>query len=152
MTEDPVPPVRRSATTMWLVASIAGNLFLAGLVVGSLFSARNNAGPMPRPPLQMMVSEASGRVSPEGLQKLSQLADELEARFRGSMSDSVAIRDKIRAQLREDRFDAAAFTGALDELNTALARDRGAANKRFAEVIATLSPADRKQLASIRFP
>jgi uncharacterized membrane protein len=152
MNDDPVRLAGRFTPTTWLAISIAANLFLVGLVVGSWISGAGRAGPPPRPPLQMMIQEASEKVSPEGLQKLSQLADDLEARFRSSMTEMAASRDAIRAQLLQEHFDAVAFGRALDELNAAFARDRSAANRRFAEVIASLSASDRKQLANIRFP
>jgi uncharacterized membrane protein len=152
MNDDPVRPASRFAPITRLATSIAANLFLAGLVVGSWISGPGRAGLPPRPPLQMMIQEASGKVSPEGLQKLSQLADDLEARFRSSMTEMAASRDTIRTQLLQEQFNAVAFGRALDELNAAFARDRSAANRRFAEVIATLSTSDRKQLANVRFP
>lgn len=100
----------------------------------------------------MMVQEASGRVSPEGLEKLRTLADELEERFRNGMSKVGSLRDHMREELVRDPFDIVAFTKALDDLNIAFVEDRSTANKRFAEVIATLSLEDRKHLANVRFP
>ena len=100
----------------------------------------------------MMVREAAGKVSPEGLQKLSELAEELESRFMNDMSKAGNLRARIRTELAREPFDGAAFSKALDDLNTVFTADRSAANKRFAEVIASLSPHDRKQLVNIRFP
>lgn len=136
----------------WLLISVASNLFLVGLLVGSWRAPPWQGGPPPRPPLQMMVQEASGRVSPEGLEKLRGLADELEERFRKGMSKVGTLRDRMREELVREPFDVAAFAKALDDLHMAFVEDRGAANQRFAEVIATLSLNDRKQLASLRFP
>jgi uncharacterized membrane protein len=140
-----------------LVASVASNLFLLGLLIGSWASApwRDGpwrGGPPPRPPLQMMIQEASGKVSPEGLKKLSNLVDELEAGFRHGMSETAPLRERVREELGRQPFDVVAFTKALDAMNQAFSKDHGMANKRFAEVVATLSAKDRKQLANVRFP
>ncbi|MBI1203230.1 MAG: periplasmic heavy metal sensor [Rhodopseudomonas sp.] len=152
MSEEAPKSAARSIGQKWLVISVASNLFLGGLLVGSWISPPWHGGPPPRPPLQMMVQEASGRVSPEGLEKLRNLADELEERFHRGMSKVGALRDHMREELVRDPFDIVAFTKALDDLNGAFVADRSAANKRFAEVIATLSLKDRKQLANVRFP
>lgn len=132
--------------------SLAGNLFLAGVLIGSWLSGPQFRGPPPRPPFQMMVHEAAGKVSPEGLMKLSKLADDLESRFRTGMEKSAALRQSIHQQLLHEPFDVARFEKSLDQLNAAFSRDRSAANQEFARTIATLSPADRKQLSTIRFP
>lgn len=142
----------RFAGSKWLVISLAFNLFLVGLLLGNLLSAPFRFGPPPRPPLQMMLQEASGKVSPEGLRKLSDLVDELEFKFRSGMADAGGLRDRIRTVLVQESFDAAAFNKILDDLNGAFELDRRTANRRFAEVIATLSLSDRKELAKIRFP
>jgi uncharacterized membrane protein len=99
-----------------------------------------------------MVEEAAGKVSPEGLKKLSDLANELEARFRNEVERTGEFRAKVHAELEREPFDVAAFTRALDALNAEFGRGRSEANRRFAEVIASLSPQDRKALTSIRFP
>jgi uncharacterized membrane protein len=99
----------------------------------------------------MMVDEASGKLSPEGLKNLSDLAAALESRFRHEMANSETLRDNIQAQLAKEPFDVAAFARALDELNMAFAQHRRDANKQFADVVATLSPQDRKALARVHF-
>lgn len=151
MTDEAPNSAARSIGQKWLVVSVASNLFLGGLLVGFWISPPWHGGP-PRPPLQMMVQEASGRVSPEGLEKLRNLADELEERFHRGMSQAGTLREHMREELVRDPFDVAAFTKALNALNIAFSEDRRAAEKRFAEVVATLSLKDRKQLANVRFP
>ena len=137
----------------WLAASLAGNVFLLGIVLGAhLFRPPFPPGPPPRPPLKMMVAEASGKLSPEGLKKLEAFADEFERDFRKSMTSMDAQRDNIRAALLREPFDVAAFSRALDELNAQFAQGRANTNRRFAEVVESLSPSDRKQLSTVRFP
>lgn len=146
-------PQGRAPTGKWLVASLALNLFLAGLVVGSLMVWNwRPPGPPPRPPFQMMLHEASGKLSPEGLKKLSELADELETDFRKTMDGAEKQRATIRDALLREPFDPAAFAVALDDMFASFSQKRANTNRRFAEVIATLSPADRRQLATVRFP
>jgi len=146
-------PQIRSALGKWLAVSLAANLFLAGLVVGSLVARPGRPpGPPPRPPFQMMVQEASAKLSPEGLKKLSALADELEADFRKVLDGSDKQRAGIRDALLREPFDPAVFAAALDDMNASFSQGRTRTNRRFAEVIATLSDADRRQLATVRFP
>jgi uncharacterized membrane protein len=149
------PAVLRSRLSTWLVVSLACNLFLAGILVGAglrigIFGP--SSGPPPRPPFYRMVEEAAGKVSPEGLKKLSDLANELETRFRGEMERTGELRAKVHAELGREPFEVAAFTRALDALNAEFGRGRSEANRRFAEVIASLSPQDRKALTTVRFP
>jgi uncharacterized membrane protein len=139
--------------TKWLVVSVASNLFLAGLLIGSWLSAPwHGSGMPPRPPLQMMIQEASGKLSPDGLAKLSGLADELESRFRRDISASGPLRDRVREEMVRELFDEVAFAKALSDMNQEFAKGHGVVNKRFAEVIASLSLRDRQQLGNIRFP
>ncbi len=152
MSDEAPKTAARSIGQKWLVISVASNLFLVGVLIGSWGSAPWHGMPPPRPPLQMMVQQASGRVSPEGLEKLRKLADELEDRFRKGMSKVGTWRNQMREELVREPFDAVAFTKALVDLNVAFVEDRAAENKLFAEVIATLSLNDRKQLANVRFP
>lgn len=141
------------SSAKWLVVSIASNLFLAGLLIGTWLAAPWRGGGMPpRPPLQMMVQEASGKLSPDGLAKLASLADELEARFHRDMSATGPLRDRVREELVREPFDEAAFAKALSDMNQEFAKGHGALNKRFAEVIASLSLRDRQQLVNVRFP
>lgn len=152
MSDDAPKMAARSIGQKWLVISVASNLFLAGLLIGSWLSPPWRGGPPPRPPLQMMIQEASRRVSPEALEKLTNLADELEAQFHKGMSRAGPLRDHMLEELVRDPFDIVAFTKALNDLNVAFSEDRSTAEKRFAEVVATLSLKDRKQLAKVRFP
>ena len=152
MTDGNGKPEKYLGQGKWLILSLAGNLFLAGVLLGTWLSGPHFGGLPPRPPFQMMVHEAAGRVSPEGLKKLTKLANELEDRFMVGMSKSAGLRQNIRQQLLHEPFDPAQFKKALDALNAAFSSDRVAANQEFARVIATLSPEDRKQLATVRFP
>lgn len=152
MSDESPKKIAGLSSARWLMVSVASNLFLAGLLIGSWLSAPWHGGMPPRPPLQMMLQEASGKLSPEGLAKLSSLADELETRFRHGMSEMGPLRDRVREQLVREPFDVVAFTKALDDLNQEFAKDHGVVNRRFAEVIASLSLRDRKQLVNVRFP
>lgn len=152
MSEEDSKPIKHSSQFKWLLISVAGNLFLAGLLVGSWLAGPPRGGLPPRPPFQMMVHEVAGKVSPEGAKKLSDLADELEGRFMSGMAKSAGQREHIRQQLVREPFDPDQFLKALDALNSTFSEGRNEANRRFAQVIATLSPGDRKALATVRFP
>ena len=152
MIEQSGKPERHLGQAKWLILSLAGNLFLAGVLIGAWFSGPNFRGLPPRPPFQMMVAEAAGKVSPAGLKKLSSLAGDLEKQFLAGMSKTVDLRENIRQQLLNEPFDPARFEKALDALHATFSADRLAGNHAFATTLATMSPADRKQLATIRFP
>lgn len=141
-----------SMKPLWIVLSVALNLFLAGIVVGSwLYPRPPRFGPPPNP-MRMMVHEASGKLSPDAVEKLSVLASELDRGFSQHMRENEKFRDEVRAQLLREQFDAAAFEKALDQLGAAFGQHRTEINKRLAGLIATLSFEDRRQLALVRIP
>lgn len=146
-------PQGQAGIGKWLAVSLAINLFLAGIVAGSfLVRPPFRGGPPPRPPMQMMVMEASGKLSPDGLKKLQAYADEFEGGFRKTMASTEVQRENIRTALLREPFDAAAFSRALDEMHVQFTQSRTLINRRFSDVVSSLSPEDRKQLSTVRFP
>lgn len=146
-------PESKAGIGKWLAVSLAANLFLAGIVAGTfLVGPPFRGGPPPRPPMQMMVMEASGKLSPEGLQKLQDFADEFEDNFRKTLASMDSQRESIRVALLREPFDAAEFSRALDDLHVHFTQSRTLINQRFSDVVSSLSPADRKRLATVRFP
>lgn len=151
----PQPPLsgRSGVKPLWIFLSLALNLFLVGIVVGTwLYPPPPRRGGPPHNSVRMMVHEAAGKLSRDASEKLSALNSELDRDFFQHMRENEQLRDAVRAQLLSERFDAAAFEEALDRLGAAFGKHRSEINKKLAQVIATFSPEDRRQLASVRIP
>lgn len=135
-----------------LVASLAVNFFVAGIIVSHVGPGRFH-GHFPfgheGPNLALRLKGAPGALSPDGVKKLMEAVRAHPEDMKEAAEALRKARDKARDVLRQDTFDAAAFKAAQQNVAEATMAMQTAAQAHIAEVAAQLSPEDRKVLASL---
>jgi uncharacterized membrane protein len=148
-----------SASSSWsgpvrivLVASLGLNLFFLGWLVGGVFGPAHRGlrpPPPPLPPLHLMADRLRGTMSADGMAKIDALIRDLDTRFVQRISATERSRTRIKELLAAPDFDAAAFASALAEFHAETETDRADVDRRITDVIARLSPDDRRKLADV---
>ena len=144
--------VRR--TGLWLTASLALNLFLAGLWIGG-FAADSGESPFearfrPAPP----VFSAQGILFalPEASREVARdILDEKSAQIRAAIEDLRAARRAVAATMAREPLDRAATNAALVELRGRTETVQSVLHGIVFEIAQDLDPADRERLARAVF-
>jgi hypothetical protein len=141
----------KRSSVLWsvMLVSLGINLFLAGSWVGTLMRP-GGWPPPPRPgPLQSVAHDLQGRITPDSMAKVEALIAEIDRRIRSGPADPGRLEEQVRNLLRADGFDAATFTGTVDQFITTRTENDRAIARRIAEVVAGMPVADRKVLADV---
>jgi uncharacterized membrane protein len=100
----------------------------------------------------MLTERLDGKISPEGMREVMALAEAIEMSFEKRIEASHERRERARALLSAERFDAQAFTQALTDLQSQRSVQDADLVRRIAQGIAKMSAADRKVLADVTVP
>jgi uncharacterized membrane protein len=137
-------------TRLILVASLALNLFLAGLVVGNLI--RPGFGPMPSGPRPFsFVERVVNSVAPERREEVAKLMDEVDAVMRKGFDDRSSQFDQLREIVSQETLDEAALDKALAALPAQRLSNEKAQWRAIGALIKTVSSEDRRVLADAFF-
>lgn len=141
----------KRSVTLWgvVLVSLGINLFLAGSWVGTLMRPGGWPPPPGPRPLQNVAHELQGRITPDSLAKVETLIAEIDRRIRSGPADPRRLEEQVRSLLGADTFDAATFTGTVDQFITTRTENDRAIARRIAEVVAGMPVADRRVLAEV---
>jgi len=153
-----------------LLASIGFNLFLAGWWIGSVARPTmhrfwpgpgfGESGPLPPPdvgwgpgprraPPATLTRQLEGKLSAEGMREVTGLLEVIDSHFVRRLKASSAQRERTRALLAADVFDADAFARVLQNLQAQRSAGDAELARRVTDTVGRLSSADRKALAQV---
>lgn len=128
-----------------LLCSIGLNVFFVGAWVGA--GLRRPLLPPPGGPLWELERQLQGRLTPDGMHKVDSLIQEIDAGLRHQFDASEALRRQLHIILVSEPFNSSAFLQRLNQLNDGRASFDSGMAKHIAELIASLSPDDRRLFA-----
>ena len=144
--------VRR--TGLWLTASLALNLFLAGLWIGG-FAADSGESPFEarfRAPPPVFSAQGILFALPEASREQARdLLDAKSSQIRAAIEDLRAARRAVAATMARDPLDQAATNAALVELRRRTEAVQSVLHGLVFEIARDLDPADRERLARAVF-
>ncbi len=144
--------VRR--TGLWLTASLALNLFLAGLWIGG-FAADSGESPFEarfRAPPPVFSAQGILFALPEASREQARdLLDAKSSQIRAAIEDLRAARRAVAATMAHDPLDQAATNAALVELRRRTEAVQSVLHGLVFEIARDLDPADRERLARAVF-
>lgn len=144
--------VRR--TGLWLTASLALNLFLAGLWIGG-FAADSGESPFEarfRAPPPVFSAQGILFALPEASREQARdLLDAKSSQIRAAIEDLRAARRAVAATMAREPLDQAATNAALVELRRRTETVQSVLHGLVFEIARDLDPADRERLARAVF-
>lgn len=144
--------VRR--TGLWLTASLALNLFLAGLWIGG-FAADSGGSPFEarfRGPPPLFSAQGILFALPEASREQARdLLDAKSAEIRAAIEDLRAARRAVAGAMAREPLDQAATNAALVELRDRTGAVQSVLHGIVFEIAQDLDPADRERLARAVF-
>lgn len=141
-------------TGLWLTASLALNLFLAGLWIGG-FAADSGESPFEarfRGPPPLFSAQGILFALPEASREQARdLLDAKSAEIRAAIEDLRAARRAVAATMAREPLDQAATSAALVELRKRTGGVQAVLHEIVFEIAQDLEPADRERLARAVF-
>jgi len=135
-----------------LIASLAANVFLAGVLVGNSQRGPGKGafgpGPMGMPPLVSPMDFRRIVSDPEVGDKLKSTLDELRPQMRSAMRGSFEARRAILDAIKSEPFDPEGLSAAFEGSRQADDAVRLIAQESIQSFIASLTPEERSQIST----
>lgn len=130
-----------------LLASVAGNLFLGGLLIGS--EVRRGPGPPFGPPSAEMIEKLASHLPAEDRALLQAEMGDMKSRFKASFEATESAKAAAAAALSQEPFDAEKFRSAVLQIDGQMQQISAEITKGLLGTAGKLSPQGRAFIADL---